>query len=163
MESKRVMALLGAVLVLGCGGRDRGPSPGVDGSVTRDDSGGGGSDTGTGCPSAVAGSCQCAESSFFDDCYQSGLACIDTEGDPSVAFVAMTGQSDCELGGGTWTTGTACSRTGALGGCKRQSGSTAGCPINRTNWYYPDSANGIATAEDVMALCSDRGADFVAP
>jgi hypothetical protein len=50
-----------------------------------------------------------------------------------------------------------CGRTGALGGCE-----CAGCENGRlVEWYFPDAANNVTTAEDVMAACGTK--TFVAP
>jgi hypothetical protein len=56
----------------------------------------------------------------------------------------------------TWSDAT-CPRTAALGGCTQvASGITA------TMWFYPDSANGLNSAGDVMTKCSS-GQQFVSP
>jgi hypothetical protein len=50
-----------------------------------------------------------------------------------------------------------CNRAGALGGCE-----CPGCENGRLiEWRYPDPANNVNTAEDVMAACGTK--TFVAP
>ncbi|PSM31402.1 hypothetical protein [Haliangium sp. UPWRP_2] len=61
---------------------------------------------------------------------------------------------------GTWGA-SACSHTGSLGGCR--AAPVAGITI--TNWFYPDSAQGLNTSADVMTRCAQGSnpGTFVAP
>lgn len=64
--------------------------------------------------------------------------------------------NNCVSASGTWSS-SACSRTGALGGCRtRAPGSTA----SSTVWYYDSS---MLTPDDVMMECSRLGAEHVLP
>ena len=62
----------------------------------------------------------------------------------------VSAQDGCQSG--TWGSG-ACTREGILGGCQLLP--------NQIDWYY--AGGNIATAADVMNLCTRTGATFVAP
>jgi hypothetical protein len=63
-------------------------------------------------------------------------------------------QTTCTNEGGTHATA-ACSRTGAVGGCRQGGG--GGCV---TTWWYASSG---VTTEQVQLICSQTGGTFVSP
>ena len=71
------------------------------------------------------------------------------------ADVLAVYQSSCPQAGGVYSA-SACTRTGAVGGCRTTNASPQ---ITITNWFY--SASG-ATAQSVMQACDGSGT-FVAP
>lgn len=117
---------------------------------------------GSSCESKLAGKCACSSADVFtSSCSGSGKACAEVYGE-DIEFVDSAGSSDCGSKG-TWTPDGTCPTEGRLGGCKDTIGSTAGCPIERTSWYYADPDAGIATKEDVQALCAEYDGEFVEP
>ena len=96
------------------------------------DGGGGGSCT------SVQGSCTVA------------AGCIEYANYPSTAGA----QTACTQNGGTFSS-SACSRSGAVGGCRQMVSS-----LCNTTWYYTSS--GLSAAQ-VQAACSASGTTFVSP
>jgi len=72
----------------------------------------------------------------------------------SSAGAGSQAQQACESNGGTYSTG-ACSRTNAVGGCRRGSG-----PACFTTWIYASSGSSM---EQVRQGCTQMGGTFVSP
>ena len=78
--------------------------------------------------------------------------CQEREGLPTT-LAAL--QQLCGASGGTYADG-ACPRTGVLGGCDL---SEIANPVR--DWYYPDAAHNLTTADQVKMQCS--GKPFLSP
>ena len=135
------VALVALLLVAGCNSGTRDPA-GAGGTGGSGGAGGAaGSESPNACPGILNGSCRQTNGS---SCYEyGGLA------------AAEVGPVASGCGGdsfGMWTAGSACNRSGALGGCREVEGTK--CVVL---WKYE------GTAADAMSDCADRDGTWITP
>ncbi len=137
MTSK--LAVVALLLVAGCNSGTRGSPDG--GGGTGGSGGAGGSGNPGACTGTLNGSCN----------NNNDIECFEYAGVPAATLSPII--ATCEEDSiGTWNAGSACTRTGAVGGCRMVAG-----PLCEVFWTYE------GTTAFAMSECAERGGEWVSP